>query len=235
MVRYSSRLFTHTYFPSLGRREKGRIYFFLGFGGTITMYWPVILRLRKNGFSVIAFRFSVRQIMDLRIDTLPIGIDDICKIVVEYEAKRTDNLQTISFGNSMGSVFAWHVAQRVPGIDKVIANTGYALISKMTFEWPKNKKWLKELSQQGHTAETLHKAIADSEPITHFDKLKGKRVLLFMSRNDNVISFEHAQLFKDALERNGIKYTYVETNDKTHGLVVAKNLASKKVIDFLKS
>jgi esterase/lipase len=235
MTRHPSRLFTHTYFPSLNKREHGRIYFFLGFGGTTTMYSPIILRLRKNGFSVVVFRFSVRKIMDLRIDTLPVSIHDICETVADYETKRTDKLQTISFGNSMGSVFAWHIAQRIRSIDKVVANTGYALISKMTFEWPKNKKWLEELSRDGHTPETLHKAIIDSEPITHFDKLKGKKVLLFMSRNDNVIDFAHAQIFKDALEHNGIEYTYVETENKTHGLVVAKNLVGKKVIDFLKS
>lgn len=235
MTRHPSRLFIHKYFPPLNKHERGRIYFFLGFGGTITAYSPVILRLCKNGFSVVAFRFSVRGIMNLRIDTLPIAIQDICETVADYESKRTDKLQTISFGNSMGSVFAWHAAQRTKSVDKVVANTGYALISKMTYEWPKNKKWLKELERDGHTQGTFHKAIEDSEPITHFEKLKGKKVLLLMNRNDNVINFEHAQIFKDALDRYNIDYKYVETHDKTHGRTVAKNLLGTKILDFLKN
>lgn len=232
MPRHPSKLFNHKYFPALKKPGAGRIYLFLGFGGTISAYSPAILRLCRNGFSVVVFRFSVRGVLGFTVENLPIAIDDICKTVQAYEAKRTDNLQTISFGNSMGSVFAWHTAQRVKSVDKVVANTGYALISKMTFEW-KRSSWREQLIKDGYTQKTFYEAIRECEPITHFDKLKGKRVLLLMNRNDNVINFEHAQIFKEALERHNINYTYIETQDKTHGRTIAKNLFSKKLLDFL--
>lgn len=233
MPRHPTKLFRYKHFPALKKPVRGRIYLFMGFGGLTATYSPAILRLCNNGFSVVAFSFSVRGVLGFTIENLPVAINDICKTVETYEAKRTDSLQTISFGNSMGSVFAWHTAQRVKSIDKVVANTGYALISKMIFEYKQDQTWYKQLVKDGYDEQSFHKAILDCEPITHFDKLKGKKILLFMNRNDNVISFSHAKLFKDALEQNNITYTFVESHDKTHGRTITKNLFSKQLIEFL--
>lgn len=233
MARHPSKFFRHTYFPALQKPERGRVYLFLGFGGKTAVYSPAILRLCRHGFSVVAISFHTRMSSEERIATLPKRIDAVCQTVAAYEARRKTKTQAIAFGNSMGSVYAWHVAQRIPSIDKVVANTAYALISKMIFEW--KGSWYNNLIRDGYTQETFHQAIADIEPIAHFDKLKGKRVLLCMNRDDPVINFEHAQLFKDALEKYGIEYEYLENRRVSHAGAVVRNIMSKRVLDFLKS
>ena len=103
------------------------------------------------------------------------------------------------------------------------------------FESPIGRHWRGPLQKDDIDEETFHKLIRASEPITDFHLLKGKRVLLFMNRDDKVIDISHAALFKDALEANHINYTYVENKKLRHGTAILKNLQSKTILDFIKS
>lgn len=229
-----SEFFRNSFFHSYSKIEKGRIYLFCGLGGTTAQYLPAITKLRKNGFSVVVIRFRTKAMLGLTVENLPQSIDDVCMLVATYENQRTTDTPAIVIGNSMGSVFAWHAAKRVPSISKVIINTGYALISKHIFEDKIGQHWRKKLEKDGIDQKMFNELISESEPIANFDKLKGKEVLLFMNRDDNIISFEHAKTFKDALDEHDIVYKYVENSKTRHGTAIMKNLLGKQLLEFIK-
>lgn len=229
-----SEFFRSSSFRSYKKVEEGRIYIFCGFGATIASYLPAIIRLQKNGFSVVVLRFRTKAMLGLTVDSLPKSIEDVCGVVALYEKQRASSAPAIVIGNSMGSVFAWHVAKQIPTIRKVVINTGYALISKHIFEDKIGLHWRKKLQQDGIDQAMFHKLISDSEPIANFDKLRGREVLLFMNRDDNVISFEHAELFKAALEAHEIHFTYIENSKSRHGTAIIKNLLGTPLLSFIK-
>ena len=121
--------FTFKEFSAHGKIENGRIYLFCGFASPIAVYRPAIRRFRKNGYSVVAFSFKTKSIIGLTVQSLPKIIDGVCSAVAQLEETRKGGPNAIVIGNSMGCVFAWHAAKRIRTINKVVANSAYALIS----------------------------------------------------------------------------------------------------------
>jgi len=220
-------------FKSLQKQEKGIVYFFSGFGSPLAYYLPAIRRFRKQGYTVACFSFKTKAVLGLSVQTLPVSIKEVVDTVSAKQQARGNNLPVIAIGNSMGSVFAWHVAKKVPSISKVVINTGYALISKHIFEDKIGQHWRKKLLQEGIDQAKFHKLISESEPIANIEMVKGKQVLLFMNKDDNVISFEHSKIFRDAMDQHKIDYKYVQNSKMRHGTTIIKNLMGKEIISFI--
>ena len=231
----ASKYFKVRQFTALAPEEKGRIYLMCGFAGPLALWWPVVKYLRRQGYSLSVFTFRTRPMSQLSIQTLPKVINDACTAVEQLEKQRKGPRPATVIGSSMGAVFAWHVAKRVKTVDKVVANSAYALISKMILESKVGAVWRRNLKKDNVDAETFRKSIVASEPITDFHLLTGKKILLFMNRDDQVVDFAHAQLFKDALEANGLEYTYIENEGMKHSKGIYHNLKSQALLDFLQS
>lgn len=187
------------------------------------------------GFSVIVFRFKTKAILGLTVDNLPTAIQEVVNAVKRYETSTNNSNQAIVIGTSMGSVFAWHTASRVPSIRKIVINTGYALISKHIFEDKVGKPWRKTLLAQGIDEQSFHKLIKEHEPLTVIKSLTDKDVLLFLNKDDNVISFSNSVLMKKELEKNKISHRYVENKKMRHGTTILRNLHSKHLVEFLET
>ncbi len=215
--------------------ERGRIYLFAGLASPLIFYLPAIRKFRKAGFSVVVFTFRTRAMYSLSHIDIPKAVDELCDTVALLEKSADTSLPAIALGNSMGSAFAWHAASRVQSIDRVVANTGYAVISRHVFEDKSGSHWRKKLLRDGIDEAAYHKLINKYEPAAVFDKLRGKKVLLFMNRDDKVIGFSQAALFKQALEKNKINYEYIENHGMGHVAAIWHNLMSRKLLDFLKT
>lgn len=222
-------------YDSVTTRNSGHIHLLCGFNSPRAFYLPAIRKYRKAGFDVILYRFHTKAIRELDAMSLPDAIEELCTIVASNEKEFSSNLQGIVLGNSMGSVFAWHAASRIDSIEKIVANTGYALISKHIYEDKIGTHWRKKLIKDGISQNEFHSMISKYEPISVFDKLKDKKVLLCMNRDDNVIGFDQAALFLESLKMNNINYTYIENHSMKHGTAILKNLMSKSLIDFLRT
>lgn len=156
-------------------------------------------------------------------------------MVTELEKSYKDERPVIAIGNSMGSVFAWHVTGRVPTISKIVANTGYALISRHIFEDKIGQPWRKKLIADGINLQKFHQEILASEPVSIIPKVRGKEILICLNKDDNVISFSNSILYKKVLEENHIPYQYLENSKMRHGTAIMKNLLSNRMLEFIKS
>jgi len=232
-MKIKSSLFRIRQFKPISRTNAGRIYIFCGLGSPLAYYLPAITRFRKHGFSVVIFKFKTRAILDLSIVNFSEVIKEVVTTVSALEKANESAKTVVAIGNSMGSVFAWHVAAKVPSITKVVANTGYALISKHIFEDRIGLHWRKKLIADGLDEHEFHKQILDSEPTSVMPRVHGKQILIFLNKDDNVISFSNSILYKKVLDEHNIPFEYVENSKIRHGTAIMKNLLSKRLLEFI--
>jgi dipeptidyl aminopeptidase/acylaminoacyl peptidase len=134
----------------------------------------------------------------------------------------------------MGTLFAIKCTTEFPQINKLVINMTYGSIAENIWTWNFIKSTKARAIKEGYTLKSLDKKLEPISPIPNAPKLKGKRVLLYLSKNDKVLLYEQSLQFKRALDKAGVDYVYVENKHFGHIISGYNNFRKYKVwLDFL--
>ena len=116
-------------------------------------------------------------------------------------------------------------------ISKIVLNTVGGDLAETVWSWDIAKPWFKnDIVKQGIKLQELKQIWKDISPINNIDNLQGKKILMYISKKDNIIPYESQALtlFK-ALENKGYKVKLVTNNYLHHAFTVAYNLLRPKL------
>jgi predicted esterase len=223
------------------RQSHKTVLFFCPFGipsWTLNAPGLPIWRLRRNGYSVIAYSYTT-AIATHSVQLTVANIDAMLADAEQRIAAMPAGTEIICFGTSMGTVLAANIATRHANIKKVILNLSYADISDHIVALPSirtipSRKLQAYLDTAGSVAD-LRAAFEPYSPLSLTDQFHGKRLLLFSSRNDRVLQQVHTAKFRTALDAAGIDLEYYQNSRGGHYFAALVNyLRYTRWINFLR-
>jgi esterase/lipase len=219
-----------------GSGNKSVVFFFTILHSKIWLYrWP-IKKLVQHGFTVVAYDYSGKLVLDGDIEkfiTVTKEIEaDVKKRIADYKEQAYKNFYC--FGSSMGTILAIYCAANIKDLTKVIINTTYGSLAENVWTWRYLKRTKNKIIKNGLTMEKLETLLTEISPIPNAKKLKGKKVLLYLARHDEVLPFSQASKFKKALDEATVTYLYYENRSLKHIPSIIANLLRWKIyINFL--
>lgn len=214
------------------------IFLFTAMGTRIGLYRLFISLLNRRGYSCVVYDYPLRLVHDAK-ETEWQGlfaevISDAQSRIAQY--KKQGYKHFYAYGVSMGTLFAHKFARDTADITHVVLNLTYGDVADNLWTYRGVRKTMKNLTAQGHTRESARSVVAFIDPIVNAPKLKGKKVLLYLSRTDKVIAYKQTKYTLQAFHQAGLQLDYVENRYLGHYAGAAKNMLSLKgLIKFLES
>ena len=201
-----------------GAQNKGVVFFFAGMGTRTWLYTFTIRRLVRHGYKVVAYDFAPGVAIKGDVDNFLNITERVSQSVARHiqTFKSTGSVSFAAFGVSMGTLMAIKVATENEAITKVIINMTYGSVAENVWTWDMLRDLKRKSIAQGYTMETLDRKLAPVSPIPNAAKLKGKDVLLYLSTKDKILVFKQSRQFKDALDRHGVEYKYIQNDKRGH-------------------
>lgn len=140
-------------------------------------------------------------------------------------------LHFYSYGVSMGTLFANKFSRDTAEISHVILNLTYGDVAKSIWTYRGVNKTKTNLLDRGVDEETLRRGITYCDPIVNAAGLAGKKVMLQLSKNDKVLTYDQAVRTKQAFEAANLDMAYTENKYLGHYLSAVRNMLSVKDID----
>lgn len=196
-----------------------------------------IWHLRRHGYNVVVYSYHV----DIAIRSVQLTVTNLQAIIDDAGQKiaRIDPSVEIScFGTSMGTVLAANVAARHQRIQKVILNLSYADISDhivalpsiRTISTKRLKAYLATVDDERH----LRQSFDPYSPLTLVQEFRGKRLLVYSSRDDHILQQIHTTKFHVALQKAAINLEYHQNRGGRHFFAALVNyLRYRKWLRFL--
>jgi pimeloyl-ACP methyl ester carboxylesterase len=216
------------------------VFFFCPFGlpvWLLALPGMPIWHLRRHGFAVIAYSYwsaIATGTYQQTVANIRAMIDD-----VRHRLSLLNPEEEIScFGTSMGTVMATNVAAEYPRIKKVILNLSYADISDHVINLPSIRtipaKRLQAYLEAAGSEENLRAAFDPFSPVTLTHQLKGKKVLLYLSKDDGILKLIHTTKLHDALVAAGVDLEFHQNRRGRHVFALFVNyLRYRRWLQFL--
>lgn len=201
-----------------GTHNKRVVFFFAGMGTRTWLYTFTIRRLVRHGYKVVAYDFAPGVVKNGDAGNFLEVAERVSQSVRRHiqTFQSTGSTSFAVFGVSMGTLMAIKVAGENEAITKVIINMTYGSVAENVWTWKFVESTKRKSIEQGYTMETLDRKLAPVSPIPNAEYLKGKDVLLYLSTKDKILVFEQSRQFKDALDRHGVNYTYIQNDKRGH-------------------
>lgn len=234
------RIVKNTYSRVLEKPVAGDkvLFIFTAMGTRIGLYRLFMGLMNRHGYSCIIYDYPVSIVHNAveaewqSLFTEVIG--DAQQKIDTYRMTGTKHFY--AYGISMGTLFAHMMAREAPEISHVALNLTYGDVASNLWTYRLVKKAKKNLIAQGYTKESARAVVAFIDPIVNAPKLKGKKVLLYLSKVDKVMLYDQSKETLEAFKKVGLDLQYVENKFLGHYIGGAKNLMSiKQLITFLNS
>jgi hypothetical protein len=212
------------------------VFFFTILHSRIWLYrWP-ISKLVQHGFTVVAYDYKGNLVLEGNVgEFVKVSkkiADDVRERIIAY--KHHGYTRFYSFGSSVGTIFAIYCAANIKDITKVVINTTYGSLAENVWTWKYLTRTKNKIIKSGLTMEKLEDLLTEISPIPNAKKLKGKAVLLYLAKHDEVLKFSQSNQFKQALEEADVHYIYYENRLLGHIPSIISNLIRwKRYINFL--
>ena len=185
-----------------------------------------IWHLNRQGYSVVAYSYPTA----IAVKSVEVTLANLRAIIEDSRrriAQINPSVEISCFGASMGTVLAANVAAEHSRIRKVILNLPYADISDHIIALPgirtipsrRLKAYLSTVDNEQH----LKAAFDPYSPITLIQEFKGKKLLVYSSRDDHILQFIHTAKFHEALRRADVDIEYHQNNRGRHFLAALVN------------
>lgn len=220
-----------------GKNNKKVIFLLAGWQNKPWMYWPISKILTLNGFYCITYTYNNDVFSPNTINTVRYFKEIRDDVLAKTKSLDKESYKDLSiFGTSLGSAISLMVVNKTTKISKIILNTTGADIAETVWQWDRAFPSFKEsLISQSLTLNTLKKLWSPIAPLNNIDNLNDKKVLIYLSKKDEIIPYEQGkQLVKEFKKRN-YKYNLVINNKLNHFLTGVFNLINATVyLSFLK-
>ncbi len=223
-------------YKSFGSVTDKVVFFFTSLGSKYWLYLPVIYTYVRAGYHVVVYDTSPGIIFDENIFRFLETGEKIARSVQDQvKNMRKKGVKVfVTHGNSMGTLYAVRSAVETPEITKVIINLTYGSLADNIWSWIVMRNIKKRLQRAGITKEQVDEILKPISPIPMAAKLKGKKVLLYLAKNDTLMLYKQSLQFKEALDKAKVDYVYIENPYFGHNTnMIINNFRSKVYLDFL--
>ena len=212
------------------------IFIFTGWGGRIPQYGYFVRRLNKNGYACVVYDYPNHIAMDGDLDEYRRMYDEVIADAQSRLAtlKRSGFTHFSAYGYSLGTLIANKFTRDTPDVSHLILNLTYGDIARTVWTYKGVKTAKDNLIRRGYTEQSVQDFVTFADPIHNAKDLKGKKVLLYLAKNDRVLRHQYTQKTKEALELHDVDFLYIENKYLGHVLGGIKNiLSSNALFDFL--
>lgn len=219
-----------------GEKNSKVVFVFSGWKTTQWQFWFVGKTLQAYGYKAFIYTYDSSILSpDIKqtVKNFSIIKNDVLKQMKSLSKKEQKNIGV--FGNSLGTILAFMVADEVPAVTKVIANLTCADVAEVVWSWDRIEKGFKEqLQKQNITLPALQSAWASLSPINHLSSIASKDLLLFAAEKDEVIPYEQAKALIEACKQKNQKTEAIINSRHPHVMSALINiLRYETYINFL--
>lgn len=179
---------------------------------------PAMLFLHKD-YNLLFFDFRYFGKSDGHYST--IGKNEVLDLLAAIKYLHTRGINKVGvWGFSLGGAVALMGASKAPEIKAIVSESAYARLDLMAYDYYPIPFFRYPLTELTRLWAKLFLGY-DIKSISPVDAAKKLNVptLLIHSKQDNVVSFKHAQLFETALKHNS-KAQMIFTDDNEHGQLI---------------
>lgn len=178
------------------------IFVFTAMGTKITQYRFFLRSLKKRSYHTIIFDYNTDLVLEARLDEyepmyLDLAKDGRARL---KKLKQHGATQFFAYGTSMGSVLANRFTRETPEITHLVLNLTYGDVTEHVMESPVTRKSREAMKRKNISVETLKSYMDLYDPIIHAKELKGRKVLLHLSRRDRALRYERTRVTKKRLK-----------------------------------
>jgi len=210
-----------------GEKNKKVIFLLTGWGNKIFQYIFVIKVLTERGYRCIVYEYD-KEILS----------SDIAKTVKNFFKVKKDILNSIKllknqgikefsvFGTSLGSVLTFLVANNSKEIKKLVVNLTGADLAEVVWSWDnvRGSNIKKELIARNIDLLKLKNSWKILSPINNIKNLKDKKILIYISKKDELIPYRQSLQLIDQLKYLDCQIKVVTNKHLNHILSGTKNL-----------
>lgn len=209
------------------------VFVFTAMGTKIGIYGWFIQALRRKGYSVVIYDYPLHVILDPAINSWSEFVDTVVTNAETRLAlyKQNGYVDFYAYGVSMGTLLASRLAQDSVEINHVVLNLTYGDVADNIWTYRGVRKAKQKWLSLGVDREKLRELVADFDPIATAHRLQGKKVLLYLSRQDRVIVYAQSQFTKKAFEDAALDLQYVENKYLGHYFGAVKNMLGINRLD----
>lgn len=222
---------------SLGKQNTRVIFLLAGWQNSLWMFWIFAWILAMNGFYCITYAYDDDVFSPDTGKTVK-NMLTVRDILLSHIAvlKKNGCTDFSLFGTSLGTVLALLVTNVSQDVSTIILNTTGYDIAETVWSWNSgNQYFKKELQSQHFTLEKLRVVWAPINPVHNLDAITGKRILMYLSKKDEIIPFGFGQQLLEKLKANGNTCEVVINRSLGHILSGIYNLCNFSVyLKFLK-
>ena len=211
------------------------IFFFAGFGTKVWLYRLIYKRLNTLGYTVVAYQFPARVMLKSDgyfLDNVRGAIlKDMRRLIDDFKSQDYNAFSL--FGVSMGSVYSIAFAKELPEISKLVLVTMYGSAGQFIWEYHRLKRMKKTYTDKNISMRELEVMYPKIEPLIDTERLNNKDILLFVSREDNVIFYKNTKRFILKAKRIGVNLNVIEGRGRHIPFIIRTLLKDKNWANFL--
>lgn len=214
-----------------GKKNKKVIFLIGGWTYKPRLLWLPAIILKRSGYYCITYTYpndtfspnyqkTVKDLLEIKKD-----------ILLKIKQLKEEGYKTFYvFGTSLGTVLATLVANESSDVSKIILNTTGADTAESVWSWDKINLYFKQdLHKQNITLEKLINHWKPISPQFNMDKLRDKDILIYLSKNDELIPYSQGEKFVEKCKENKYNYRVVINQHLKHGLAGMYNLLNANI------
>jgi esterase/lipase len=214
------------------------LFIFTAMGTKIGLYRLFMKLMNQQGYNCVVYDYPLRTVLTTHHSEWEGMYDELVHNVQQKieKYKKCGKQKFYIYGVSMGTLFANKIARETADITHVVLNLTYGDLASNIWTYRGVKKVKKNLIKAGHNLDSAKSVVSFADPITNAHKLRGKKVLMYLSRTDQVLVYDHTRHTLQSFKDVGLDLHYVENKYLGHYLGGAKNmLGIKRLVKFLES
>src|SRR3989344_761626 len=223
----------------IGKNNNKVIIFLNGWKGKSWHILPIANLLRFVGYYCIVYSYD-KIVLSPNLKETRKNILQVKKNVIE-QIKSLENQDKNEFtilGISLVSVIGVLVANESPAVTKLILNSIGADFAETVWTWEIVNDGFKKqlLEKQSVTLERLKQERTSISPIYHIDNLKKRKLLIYLSKRDEIIPYKHGLSFIGGLKKRDCSFILKTSFNFSHLISCAFNFYNIfDYIDFLRN
>lgn len=226
------------YTREFGRKNQPVVLILAGWKTRLWMYWPVARILALRGYYPIVYAYDDEVFSPNPARTLKsiTAIADVILLRIS-ELKNQGHKDFSIFSFSLGTLIGLMVANNSPDVSKVILNLVGTGPAETVWSWDKlYPDFEQKLHNQHLTLDNLSKIWAPIAPVNNISRLRGKKLLIYLTKRDKVIPYDHGLELVGQIKTAGYDYRLITNHHLVHAHAGVYNFANMRTyLDFLRS
>lgn len=207
------------------------VFYFHGWGSSPNVFFAMKKKLIDKN-TIVLFHYPV-EIISADPQKLIKYFKDIRKLTDEAILQlESEDINTFTIiGSSLGSFISIYLANNLKKFEKLVLGVPGDSLSEIMFSSIAMENIRKKLEKKGINKTKLNLLWHDFNPKNNLDNLKGKKIFLYLSKNDLLVPYENQKNLLEEMDKR--KYIYKLKTDKTYGhyITLFKSLLDSETIE----